>query len=134
MVKDDLLQCREAAKKVRQLKDALRAIQSGAGALRSVRYTDAPHSRGEPLSPQQAHVERCEEKEIEIEKAMAVLRPLRARLRRAIAGLPEMQYKLIWYYYGCGLKWDEVNALVGVNKNQSEYQVRIAFKKILKST
>lgn len=137
MTLEDLESCRKVAQKLFGLQHELRVMKKNAGYIRSVSYTDVPRTRGEPLSPEQAHVEKCEEKEIEIADAKSILDPLLVKLRRSIVGLPEIQYKLIWYYYGCGLKWDEVNAKISdppLKRRTSQYYHKQALKKIFKNT
>ena len=137
MTKEDLINCRKAAEKLHRLQRELVVMRKSAGSLRSVTYSDMPRERGEPLSPEQAHVEKCEEKEMEIRAEMAILRHFHAKLRRSIAGLPEIQYKLIWYYYGIGLKWDEVNAKISTPPLERRKSRRLhdqALKKIFKNT
>lgn len=136
MTKEDLINCRKAAEKLHRLQHELVVMRKSAGSLRSVTYSDMPRTRGEPLSPEQAHVERCEGKETEIRAAESdwrcrkdlIVKKMRER------GLTRLQKELIAGYYIYGLRdWDDVNKKCDVNKGQSEYQVRLAFEKLFKN-
>lgn len=136
MTLEDLETCRKVAQKLFGLQHELRVMKNGAGAIRSVSYTDMPHERREPLSPEQAHVEKCEEKEIEIKavkliwlrKKDAIVREMRAH------NLTRLQKELLIGYYIYGANWDAVNRKCSVKREQSKHQVRIAFEKLFKST
>lgn len=136
MTKEDLKSCRKVAQKLFGLQHELRVMKKSAGYIRSVSYADTPRPRGEPLSPEQAHVEKCEEKEIEIATVKSIwLRKKDAIVREMRANnLTRLQKELLIGYYIYGANWDAVNEKCHVKKCQSEYQVRLAFEKLFKNT
>lgn len=137
MTKEELINCRKAAEKLHRLQHELTVMRKSAGSLRSATYSDIPRGRGEPLSPEQAYVEKCEEKDMEIRAAEAAWRCRKKRIVKEMreCGLTRLQKELISGYYIYGLKdWDAVNKRCGVNREQSKYQVRLALEKIFKST
>lgn len=137
MTKEDLINCRKAAEKLHRLQHELVVMRKSAGSLRSVTYSDMPRERGEPLSPEQAHVERCEEKYTEIRAAEAAWQWRKNLIVKEMreCGLTRLQKELISGYYIYGLRdWEVVNNRCGVNREQSKYQVRLALEKLFKST
>lgn len=136
MTKNDLIQCRKAAIEVDKLQKELRVIKSGAGSIRGISYTDTPHERGEPLSLEQAYIEKCEEKETEIKTAKSIWLQKKDSIVREMRAhnLTRLQKELLIGYYIYGADWNVVNRKCDVSKGQSEYQVRIAFEKLFKNT
>lgn len=136
MTLEDLKSCRKVAQKLFGLQHELRVMKKSAGYIRSVSYADTPRPRGEPLSPEQAHVEKCEEKEIEI----ATVKPIWLRKKDAIVremranNLTRLQKELLIGYYIYGANWDVVNEKCHASREQSKYQVRLAFEKLFKNT
>lgn len=137
MTKEDLINCRKAAEKLHRLQHELAVMRKSAGSLRSVTYSDTPRTRGEPLSPEQAHVEKCEEKETEIRATETAWRCRKNLIVKEMreCGLTRLQKELISGYYIYGLiDWDTVNKRCDVNREQSKYQVRLALEKLFKIT
>lgn len=136
MTKDELESCRMAAIKVRELVKEFRVMKKSADSIRSVTYSDVPRQRGEPLSPEQAHVERCEEKESKIRDAKYVWQQKKDSVIREFRehSLTRLQKALLigYYVYGCK-DWDEVNQKCNVSREQSKYQVRLALEKLFKN-
>lgn len=136
MTLEDLKTCRKVVQKLFGLQHELRVMKKSAGYIRSVSYADTPRPRGEPLSPEQAHVEKCEEKEIEIAAVKSIwLRKKDAIVREMRANnLTRLQKELLIGYYIYGANWEAVNRTCHVKREQSKYQVRLAFEKLFKNT
>lgn len=134
MTLETLKQCRQAAIRVRKAKARIAEHKATAGSIGGARYDDAPRERGEPISRQEAYVEKLERLQEELKQKEETRRILQQKVLHAISGLTKQQKQLICGYYGCGCSWEEVNAVCGLTRQQSCYQVRKAFEKILKKT
>lgn len=131
MTLETLKQCRRAAEKRRAAALRLAAHKASAGCTGGMRYDDIPHGRGEPLAPQEAYVEKQERLQEELRQCDAVLAPLAKALMRLAVHLPYPQNRLVVEYYIGGEAWSPINERYGLNRQQSCYQVRKAFEKIL---
>ena len=132
MTLETLKQCRRAAEKRRAAALRLAVHKASAGCTGGMRYDDIiPHGRGEPLAPQEAYVEKQERLQEELRQCGAVLAPLAKALMRLAVHLPYPQNRLVVDYYIGGEAWSPINERYGLNRQQSCYQVRKAFEKIL---
>lgn len=132
MTIETLKQCRKAAVDVRKAANRLAEHRASAGNISGMRYGDTPHGRGEPLAPQEAYMVKLEQLQSELEEKKQVRAPLCLEIRVACASLSRLQKELICGYYIHGYSWEEVNQMLGISKGQSQYQTKIALKKILK--
>ena len=75
--------------------------------------------------------ERPFEYEEELNQKKTMYQNLKCEVLHAVSSLTRLQRQLICGYYVHGHSWDTVNRICGVKRQQSIYQVRKAFDKIL---
>ena len=131
MTIETLKQCRKALHDVISAEKLIAEHKATAGSISGMRYGDTPHGRGEPLSPQEAHLEELERLQEKLDKHKRNYDQLRTEIASATADLPVLQRRLIYGYYLFGFSWETVNNICNVNRKQSQYQVKKAFEKIL---
>lgn len=128
---ETLQQCRKAGKAIRAKEKEIASRKASAGCISGMRYGDTPHGRGEPIASQEAYVETLERLQSELEEKKRVRAPMRKEIKAACECLSKLQRELICGYYVHGYSWEEVNMMLGIQKGQSQYQVKNALKKIL---
>ena len=131
MTIETLKQFRQSAILVRNAKERIAEHKATAGSIGGARYDDAPRERGEPISRQEAYVEKLERLQEELEEKKQARAPLRREIKAACENLSRLQKELICGYYVPGYSWEEMNQMLGIQKGQSQYQTKIALKKIL---
>lgn len=131
MTKEELIRCHNTAERWRILQRKMNDTRERARCAKVIRYQDEPKGRGEPISSMQSYVEKLEQLQEELKACECALHPLQCKITKEIAHLPFPQNYLISEYYVYGFTWDTVNARCGLNRNQSQYYVRKALKKIL---
>lgn len=131
MTLETLQQCRNAAHALQKVQKAINIHESGAGCISGMHYGDMPRGRGEPISSQEAYIEKKERLEEELNQKKTMYQNLKCEVLHAVSSLPRLQRQLICGYYVHGHSWDTVNRICGVKRQQSIYQVRKAFDKIL---
>lgn len=134
MTIETLKQCRKAGKAIRVKEKEIASYRASAGCISGMRYGDTPHGRGEPIASQEAYVETLELLQNELKEKRQARAPLRREIKAACEKLSQLQKELICGYYVHGYSWEEVNEHCGVNRKQSQYQVKKAFEKILEKT
>lgn len=131
MTKEELIRCHHTAERWRILQKKMNDTRERARCAKAIRYQDEPKSRGEPVAAVQSYVEKLEQLQEELKVCECALHPLQYKITKEIAHLPFPQNYLISEYYVYGFTWDTVNARCGLSRNQSQYYVRKALKKIL---
>lgn len=127
---ETLKQCRSASIARASVIERIKALKEDATGVGGMRYDNAPHERGEPLSRQQRYIEALERLSAEYEQTAAEWAERSAEVERAVRQLPPTLGELIRLRYIDGKKWEDINDEMHISSTTSKRLHHDALKRL----
>lgn len=127
---ETLKQCQSASIARASVIERVKALKEDATGVGGMRYDNAPHERGEPLSRQQRYIEALEKLSAEYEQTAAEWAELSAEVERAVRQLPPTLGELIRLRYIDGKKWEDINDEMHISSTTSKRLHHNALKRL----
>lgn len=127
---ETLKQCQSASIARASVIERVKALKEDATGVGGMRYDNAPHERGEPLSRQQRYIEALEKLSAEYEQTAAEWAELSAEVERAVRQLPPTLGELIRLRYIDGKKWEDINDEMHISSTTSKRLHHSALKRL----
>ena len=127
---ETLKQCQSASIARASVIERIKALKEDATGVGGMRYDNAPHERGEPLSRQQRYIEALEKLSAEYEQTAAEWAEQSAEVERAVRQLPPTLGELIRLRYIDGKKWEDINDEMHISSTTSKRLHHNALKRL----